>query len=269
MRNVIAILRKELSIYFTTPIAYVMFMITAGVGSFFFIAFVQRFQQISNIAMQMPQYVDSQKLNITEWIIAPLVGNTVVVFVFVIPCLCMRLIAEERKQRTLELLLTSPVRPIEIVLGKYFGALAVAAVSVLILFIYPVLLDTFARNAGTGGSGGVEWATVFSAYGGILLYAAAGTAICLFISSLTENQVVAVIMSIFVLLLLYIVSWVGQSAEASSLPLKDVADALSVPHHLEGFAKGNIALKDIVYFVSFALFGIFLTHRSVEAQRWG
>lgn len=269
-RNVGAILRKELSVYFTTPIAYVMFMATAGVGGFFFIAFVQRFQQVSSLALQMPQYMDAQRLNVTEWIIAPLVGNTVVVFVFVIPCLCMRLLAEERKQRTIELLLTSPLRPVEIVLGKYLGALAVATVSVGILFLFPLLIDTFAGSAGTGGAGGVEWATVLSAYAGVFLYCCAGTAICLFISSLTENQVVAVIVSIIVMLVLYIVSWVGQSAEASTfVNMKDVAEFLSMPHHLDGFVKGKIELKDIAYFASFALLGLFFTHRMVEAQRWG
>ncbi len=271
MRNVVAILKKELAVYFTTPIAYVMFMITSVVGTFMFVAFVSRFQQYTNMAMQMPQYVDSQRLNVTEWVIAPMVGNTVVVFVFVIPCLCMRLIAEERKQRTIELLLTSPVRPIEIVLGKYLGAFLVGAVSVGILFLYPLVLDYYAKGAGTGGSGGVEWATVFATYAGVLLFVAAGTALCLLISSLTENQVVAVIISIAVLLLLYLFSWLGQSSEAAStlVNVREVSEAISIPHHLEGFVKGNVAAKDLAYFISFIVLALFLTHRKVEAERWG
>lgn len=265
MRNVVAIAKKELNIYFTTPIAYAMFTVMTVIASYFFIAFVQEFINASQLAMQMPQYMDSNRLNLTDAVVAPLIFNCGIILVFVIPFLAMRLVAEEKRQKTFELLMTAPIRPVEIVLGKYLGGMAVVGFTILLALLYPLVLDTFAGSSGSGGTGGIEWQTTLSGYLGLFLWAAAGMAIGLFISSLTESQVVAALITFVVLLLLWIVSWMAQRTDGVG---RDVLMFMSASQHLIGFVRGVFELKDAAYYLSVIVMGLFLTHRAVEAQRW-
>ena len=162
MRNVVAIAKKELNIYFTTPIAYAMFTVMTVIASYFFIAFVQEFLNASQLAMQMPQYMDSNRLNLTDAVVAPLIFNCGIILVFVIPFLAMRLVAEEKRQKTFELLMTAPIRPVEIVLGKYLGGMAVVGFTILLALLYPLVLDVFAGSSGSGGTGGIDRAVNFT-----------------------------------------------------------------------------------------------------------
>jgi ABC-2 type transport system permease protein len=265
MRNVLAIAKKEINIYFTTPLAYAMFAVMAVFTSYFFIASVMKFLEMSMMAMQMPQYVDANRLNLTDWVVAPVVFNTGVIVAMVAPFLSMRLIAEERRQRTFELLMTTPLRPLEIVLGKYLGGLSIITVTVGLTLIHPVILHFFAGSSGTGGSGGIEWQTTLSAYFGLLLWGGAAMAIGMFISSLTDSQAVAAIVSILLLLILWLAKWMAQGADGS---VHDVLTFLSAQDHLFAFVKGVFDLKDLTYYLSWIVLGLFLTDRAVEAQRW-
>ncbi|MFN7135237.1 MAG: ABC transporter permease [Myxococcales bacterium] len=265
MRNVVAIAKKELNIYFTTPIAYAMFTVMTFIASYFFIAFVQEFLNTSMMAMQMPQYMDSNRLNLTDAVVAPLIFNCGIILVFVIPFLSMRLVSEEKRQKTFELLMTAPIRPGEIVLGKYLGGMAIVAVTILLVMAYPLVLQLFAGSSGTGGTGGIEWQTAFAGYLGLFLWAAAAMAIGLFISSLTESQVVAAIITFVVLLLLWIVSWMAQRTDGVG---RDILMFMSASQHLISFVRGVFELKDAAYYLSVIVMGLFLTHRAVEAQRW-
>jgi ABC-2 type transport system permease protein len=265
MRNVLAIARKELNVYFTTPIAYVVFAAMTFFASYFFIAAVKQFLEASMMAMQMPQYADPSRLNLTDFVIAPVVFNMGIFFAFVTPLVSMRLIAEERRQRTFELLMTTPVRPLEIVLGKYLGGLVIMGVTVGLLMLLPMILDFFAASSGTGGSGGIEWQTTFAAYFGLFLWTAAALALGLFVSALTDSQAVAAIISILLLLLLWLASWMAGGAEGVT---RDVLSYLSASQHLVNFVRGVFELKDLVYYLSWIVLAIFLTHRAVEAQRW-
>lgn len=265
MRNALAIAKKELNVYFTTPIAYAMFTVMTFIASYFFIAFVQEFINASMMAMQMPQYMDANRLNLTDAVVAPLIFNCGIILVFVVPFLSMRLIAEEKRQKTFELLMTAPLRPYEIVLGKYLGGMAIMAVTIVIAMVYPLVLQIFAGSSGTGGSGGIEWQTTFAGYFGLFLWSAAAMAIGLFISSMTESQVVAAIITFVTLLLLWIVSWMAGRADGA---MKDVLTFMSASQHLISFVRGVFDLKDALYFLSWIAMGLFLTHRAVEAQRW-
>jgi ABC-2 type transport system permease protein len=265
MRNVLAIAKKELNIYFTTPLAYAMFAVMAVLTSYFFIAAVLQFLERSMMAMQMPQYMDASRLNLTDYVIAPVVANTAVILVFVAPFLSMRLLAEEKRQRTFELLMTAPVRPLEIVLGKYLAGLTILAVTVALTLIHPIILSFFAGSAGSGGSGGIEWQTTLAAYLGLLLWGGAAIAIGMFISALTDSQAVAAIISILLLLILWLAKWMAQGADGS---VRDMLTFLSAQDHLIPFVRGIFDLKDLTYYLSLIVLGIFLTDRAVEAQRW-
>ncbi|MBI5546859.1 MAG: ABC transporter permease [Deltaproteobacteria bacterium] len=265
MRNVLAIAKKELNVYFTTPVAYVVFAVMSVIASYFFIAAVKQFLDASMMAMQMPQYRDPSQLNLTDYVIAPVVFNMGIFFAFVTPLVSMRLIAEEKRHKTFELLMTAPLRPYEIVLGKYLGGLIIVGVTVLLLMLLPVILHFFAASAGTGGAGGIEWQTTLAAYFGLFLWSATALAVGLFISALTDSQVVAAIISILMLLLLWLASWMASGAEGT---IRDVLSYLSASQHLVGFVRGSFELKDVVYYLSWIVLAIFLTHRAVEAQRW-
>jgi len=263
MRNALAIAKKELYLYFTTPIAYVVFFATSFIGAFFFLSLASEFQRrsIQFMSFQAPELL--ARLNLTDMVAAPLILNMGVILIFVVPFLTMRLLAEERRQRTMELLMTAPIRSSEIVFGKYLAALGVLAVLIGITALFPALLDTY----GTGATGGaaVEWQTVFAALAGLFLCGAAFVAVGLFVSALTESQVVAALITFLVLLLTWVVGWKAADAEGV---WKDVLVHLSSVGHLVSFARGVVDLKDLVYFLSIAVLGLFLTHRAVEARRW-
>jgi ABC-2 type transport system permease protein len=265
MRNVLAIAKKEINVYFTTPIAYAMFAVMSVFAGYFFITAVTQFLDTSMMATQMPQYMDSNRLNLTDFVVAPVVFNCGIIVAMVAPFLSMRLLAEEKRQKTFELLMTSPIRPLDIVLGKYLGGAVIMAVTVGLTLILPLILDGFAGSSGTGGSGGIEWQTTLAAYFGLLLWSGAAMAIGLFISSLTDSQAVAAIISILLLLLLWLASWMSGSAGEG---VREVLVFLSASQHLINFVKGIFDLKDVLYFLSLIVLGVFLTHRAVEAHRW-
>lgn len=265
MRNILAIVKKELSIYFTTPVAYIVFAVMSIIASYFFIAAINQFTRLSTMAMQMPQYADASRLNLTDYVIGPVVFNMGIFFAFVTPLVSMRLLSEEKKQGTFEFLMTSPVRPLEIVIGKYLGGWAIMAITTLLLMLLPIILHFFASSAGTGGSGGIEWQTAITAYIGLFLWAGAAMSIGMFISSLSSSQVVAAVISIMLLLLLWLASWMAGGTEGI---MQDALNYFSAQQHLLAFVKGIFDLKDLLYFGSWIVLGVFLTHRSVEAHRW-
>ncbi|MGI5862248.1 MAG: ABC transporter permease [Myxococcales bacterium] len=263
MRNVVAIAKKELNIYFTTPIAYAMFAVMTLLLSYVFAGYVNAFSRMSLEANLNPQI--AEYLNATDMVVYPLVVFGGVFVVFIAPFLSMRLIAEEKRQKTFELLMTSPLRPVEIVLGKYLGGVAIMGVAVLIALLFPIILHLFAGSAGTGGSGGIEWQTTLLGFFGLFLWSSAAMAIGIFVSSLTSSQAVSAIVSLLVLLLMWLASW---GAMATDGALSDVMNWLSAQRHLHGFARGVFDLKDLAYYLSWIVLGLFLTHRAIEAHRW-
>lgn len=262
MRNAIAIARKELYLYFTTPIAYVTFFATSFIGAWFFLSLTSSFQRQSMQWMQFQAQPMLERMNLTDMVAAPLFINMGLILTFVVPFLSMRLLSEERRQKTMELLMTTPLRSSEIVAGKYLASLVVLAVVIAIVATFPALLSFF----GTSESGsGVEWQTIGAGLSGLFLCGAAFLAIGLFVSALTDSQVVAALITFFVLLLLWMISW--KAAEAEGVAREIVLHVSSVTH-LVSFARGMVELKDVIYFFSIIVLGLFLTHRAVESRRW-
>lgn len=260
MRNAIAIAKKELNIYFATPIAYVMFTLFVVIGSYFFLRLLGAYEQASLMYMRFNQPDIMNRLNFQDAIFRNLFGNLGVILIFIIPFLTMRLIAEEKRQKTIELLYTTPVTPGEIVWGKYLACLVILLSALALTLTYPLLVQFVAKD-----SNGVEWRSVLLGYLGLFLMGGAFMAIGLFISSLTESQVVAALITFVVLLMTWIIGWTAQEAEGW---VRDFVSYLASVSHLDSFSKGTIEPKDIVYFLSIIVLGLFATNRAVEAHRW-
>ncbi len=264
MRTMLAIARKELNIYLTTPLAYIVLSATAFVSAFFFVGHVRRFLEYTSVSAQ-PQWADyAARLNLTDGVVLPLIFSSALVTILVAPLLTMRLIAEERREGTFELLMTYPVRTVEIVLGKYLGGLAILALCIALTLLFPAALELFAGSTSASGLG-LEWRTVLLGYAGFFLLGAAFMAIGLCISSFTDSQLVAAIITLFALLLLWMLQSVSMGTEGL---IRAALIGFSAPHHLMGFLRGALELKDLLYFLSWIALGLYITCRSVEAKRW-
>ena len=253
MRNVLIIFRKELRSYFVSWIAYVLLALFALVFGFFFWLFLQRF-----VAMGMEMQMRGQAfpMNLNDELIRPLLSNTSVIALFFIPIITMRLFAEEKRNGTIELLATSPIRDVEIVIGKWLAAVALYCV----LLLFTGLNVLFIFKYGTP-----EWKPLLIGYLGLLLQAAALLAIGAFISSLTRNQIIAGAATFAICLILWVIEW---PSEFESAAWAKVLSYLSIVTHFESFGRGVLDLKDVIFYTSAIFIGLFLTTRSMESLRW-
>lgn len=253
MNNILIICRKELKSYFASPIAYLLMAIFAVIFGFFFYSataiFVVRGMESQMMGRGMP-------MDVNEWVIRPLLMNASVVGLFLIPMITMRLFAEEKRSGTIELLLTSPVRDSEIIVGKWLAALimyacilGISAINIAILYAY----------------GKPDWKPILTGYLGLLLQGGTLLGIGAFISTMTKNQIIAGGATFAVCLLLWVLDWV--SAYETTTWGK-VVSYLSVVTHFEPFAKGVIDTKDVIFYITMIFFGLFLTARSMESLRW-
>jgi ABC-2 type transport system permease protein len=253
VKNVLTIYRKELKSYFASPIAYAIMALYALIFGFFFYSATRFFVQASFRSQMMGR---GFPMNINEMIVRPLLMNVSVIGLFLIPMLAMRLFAEEKRSGTIELLMTSPVRDLEVILGKWLAAftlyasiLAVASLNFIYIFVY----------------GKPDWKPVLVGYLGLLLQGGALLAIGTFISTLTRNQIIAAVAGFCVGLLLWVLEW-STSFETSTWA--KVLSYLSVVTHFETFSKGVLDTKDVIFFLSAIFLGLFLSARSTESLRW-
>lgn len=252
MRNAMAIAGKELRGYFASPIAYVVMGFFALLFGFFFYAYLDAFMRQS---MQMAGF-GGGSMNVNMNLVRPLFGNASVVLLFVIPMITMRTYSEEKRSGTIELLLTSPLTDAEIILGKFLGALGLYIAMLAVTLLYMAILFWF---------GNPDWRPIAAGYLGLLLMGGSFIAVGLLISNLTKNQIVAGTATFGVFLLLWIVSWIG---EGFGPRVQAVLSYLSIIEHFDDFAKGVIDTKHLVYYLSFITFGLFLTAKSVDSERW-
>jgi ABC-2 type transport system permease protein len=253
MNNVLAIAHKELRAYFASPIAYIVIGFFTLLFGWFYIGILEWFVRQG---LQGQMGMGASSMNVNQQMIRPLILNITVVFLFLLPLITMRTYAEEKRSGTIELLLTSPLTDLEIVLGKFLGALGLYAVMVAVTLIHFGLLFAF---------GTPEWKPLATAYLGLLLFGGCFIALGLFISSLTKNQIVAGAATFGVFLLLWVVDWIGEGLGPTG---QAIVKYLSMTDHLDDFVKGVIDTKHLVYYLSFIAFGLFLTVRSVDTERW-
>ena len=249
-----AVFKKEMRLYFASPIAYAVLAIFAVIAGWFFYNVFAFYSLVSMRAATNPMM--ARNLSVAEGVLRPLFHNISVIMLLMMPILTMRLFAEEKKSGTIELLLTYPVRDGEVLVGKYLAALAVFVGMLSLTLVYPALVAWTTE---------VEPGPLLAGYLGLLLQGAAFIAVGLLISSLTENQIVAAVATFGTLLIFWVISWAADSAGAT---LGRVLSHLSLTEHFEAFAKGVIDTKDVIYYLNLIILSLFLTMRSLEAKRW-
>ena len=253
MKNVWAMYRRELSSYFSSWIAYVVLSLFLLIYGYFFYDYVYRFIDFGFRMAQMGG--GGRTLNVNQDLIRWLFHSTSVVVLFMIPGLTMRSFAEEKGSGTMELLLTSPITDFQLVLGKFLAAWTLYATMLGLTFIHMGILFYF---------GDPEWKPILAGYLGMLLLGGAFVSFGVLFSSFTRNQIVAVFLSFSVFLFLWLIEysedWMGAWGSAVAY--------MSVTKHIGDFSKGVIDTKDIVYYLSFIGFGLFLSTQSVESHRW-
>ena len=248
------IFKKEMRLYFTSPIAWVILTIFLFIAGYFFYSIFAFFTLASMQSAMNPAM--GRDLNVTDSVLRPLFSNVSVILLLLMPLVTMRLFAEERRSGTIELLLTYPVRDGAVLIGKYLAGFALYAMMLACTLVYPALVAYFAR---------VEWGPLATGYLGLLLMGATFLAVGIFASSLTENQIVASITTFGVLLIFWVIGW---SSDYLGGAWGRVLSHLSLIEHFDSFAKGVLDTRDVLYYVDFTIVALFLTLRSLEARRW-
>ncbi len=260
MRTTWAICAKDLRLYLTTWTSYILLAAFALISAFFFQRLVIEFQYASMQAMQ--QENGGEGLNLTDWVMSPLLMNMTVFLLFLLPVLTMRLLSEEKRGKTLDLLMTTPIRASEIVLGKYAAGVVMMLLMLATTLLFPALLSHFGASA---DGPALDWYSVGSGYLGLALLGSAFVSIGLLCSSFSASQIVAVASSFAMLLMLYVIGLAARGQEG--LWLKAL-EFMAINTHLEPFIRGIVRSVDLCYFASLTGVGLILTHRVVEAQRW-
>jgi ABC-2 type transport system permease protein len=254
MSGVSAVLRKELTTYFATPIFYVMgFFFLLVEGFLFFFIYFNYFRTASFQVAQNPQL--AAMLDPFQVVFRSFFEDLGFILLLLTPILTMRLLAEEKRAGTAELLFTYPIPDWGVIMGKFLAAFAVFATFLVFTVVYPVMFAFLTR---------IDWGQIATGYLGVFLLGGATLALGLFASSLTANQIIAAI-SAFALLLLF---WlIGAPQEIGSAG-GGLLGVLSLRDHLPNLAKGVIDTKDLLYYLCFAFFFLFLTKRQLESRRW-
>jgi ABC-2 type transport system permease protein len=252
MTNILAIVRKEWRGYFASPIGYVVIGMYALVFGYFYTVYLSWFLRQS---MQGPQ-MGGGPMNINQQMIRGVFDNSMVIFLFVVPLITMRAYAEEKRSGTIELLMTSPITDFQIVMGKFLGAMSLYGAMLGVTLIHIGVLFAY---------GNPEWKPILSGYLGLVLLGGCFVSVGLFFSSLTRNQIVAGMFTFVVLLLLWVIGWIGNF---SGPTVERLTNYLSLTSHVDDFLRGVIDSQHVVYYLSFITFGLFLTAKAVDSERW-
>ena len=256
MRNVLTIAGREIRSYFSSPVAYVLLAAYLALAGYFFYALLTAFNQTLAIYTMMRNPEMLSRFNLNQMVVTPLLHNCSVLLIFIVPAVTMRMFPEEKRAGTYELLLTSPIRVGEIVVGKFLGGLVLVLLMVALSGFFGVLLSLY---------GNPEIPLMLSGYAGLFLMATVFLAIGTLISSFTDNVVIAYVGSLFTLLVLYTIGWLGETLQGIA---GGIVRYVSITDHFQQLTQGIIDTRDLVYFATILIVSLFLTHRSVESVRW-
>ncbi len=257
MRNILTIVERELRAYFISPVAYVVLTIFVFLSGIFFRTILNQVMQYATMAsMQTQQMGQAQPIDMPGMISQGFLSTTSVILLFIIPMITMGLFSEEKKRGTIELLLTAPLTDTQVVLGKFLAAGS---------FFVILLLTTWAPMSALYFYSSPASGPILTGYFGLLLYGLSLISIGLFLSTLTENQIVAGMLSFGVIMMLWLVDAVANNAQAT---MKSVLTYLSVLSHLEDFMKGVLATSHVIFYLSLTFVALFLTYRSIDSLRW-
>ncbi|VAX20340.1 Gliding motility-associated ABC transporter permease protein GldF [hydrothermal vent metagenome] len=256
MRTLLTVMMRELRSYFYSPIAYSVIFIFTLVAGFFFYSGMAMYGVTSFEMTRMAQMMPTQELSLSDFVIRPTFGNISVVMLLMMPLLTMRLFSEEKKSGSIELLFTWPIRDIELVLGKYFAALIVLAIAIGLTTVHVAIVGVYAP---------VPWGEFAASYLGLFLLGASFISLGLFVSTLTENQIISAILSFGALLIFWLGAWtMGQKRGL----FPEVMKYISIIEHQDPFFKGVIDTMHLVYYFSFIFLFLFLALRSLETNKW-
>jgi len=258
MRNVFVIAQREVKSYFSSPVAYVVLTIFIFLSGFVFNFFLGAMVESATMqAMRSAQTGQPpEPIDMPGQITQSFLGWTSFLMLLMLPAITMGLFSEEKKRGTIELLLTAPVTDVQIVLGKFLAAGFFYTVLLLTTLAHMSVLFIFSHPA---------YGPILSAYLGMLLYGLSILALGMFISSLTENQIIAAILTYGLVILLWIIDAVSRGATGG---VKAVLTYLSILEHLTDFQSGIISTSHIIFYLSLMLVGLFLTYRSLDSLRW-
>lgn len=260
MKGILAIYRRELNGFFVSPIAYIVVgVFLVLIGFFFYNTLGRAAEYAMQVQIQAMQTGRAPEVDIPGLIVRSFTGIANTILLFMVPLLTMGVYAEERKRGTMELLMTSPITEWQIVAGKYLASLTVATLMIVLTLPLHLLLAKYSAPS-------FPWRVLWSGYLGLFLFSAALAAIGTFISSLTENQIIAGVMSFAVSLLLLVMDFaVGGNAGTT---FGEILQYLSILRHYEDFARGVVDTTSIVFYLSLTALGLFLTLQSLDSMRW-
>ena len=254
MRSAWIIAKRDLGSFFNSPIFYVVTTVFLIIYSFIFFNILNFFSFQSFQAGQFQAM--GMNLNLNEMVVEPSLQNMSVILLMIIPIITMRSFADEKKMKTFRLLLSSPVHLREIILGKFLACMIVVAVMILLSSYSVGFLFLL---------GEPEPGPVVTGYLGVLLMAGCFVSVGIFASSLTDNQIVAAVLTFGFSLFMWVIGWGAQAAGSTT---GQVLQYLSIVDHLDRFLKGLVDTSDLVYYLSFILFSLFLCHRVLDSNRW-
>ncbi|HWA07256.1 MAG TPA: ABC transporter permease subunit [Ignavibacteria bacterium] len=237
-QNIKTIYTKELKSYFNSPIAYIVMIVFMAISGFLF---TMSFFQI-NIA-SMREFFGSFFIQL-------------VLFVVFIPAITMRSFSEEKKQGTLELLLTKPITDIELILGKYLSALTLIVITLSPTILYFIIIKMI---------GPISFWPFLTSLLGYILMSAFFIGIGVFVSSLTENQIIAFIVSVLICLFFFLF---GKLLIVFPTSVVSFFEYLTTDYHLSNISRGVIDSRVLIYYFSMIFFTIFLTKVSLESRKW-
>jgi ABC-2 type transport system permease protein len=279
MRNLLAIAGREIRTYFTSPLAYVIIGVFLALSGYIFWVSLVRYSELCLRFGSNPYFLN--QLNVNDLVIRPLFGSIGVIFLLMMPAISMRLLSEERKSGTAELLFTCPLTTTQVVVGKFLGAALLLAVMLGVTVTYPLIIMSKASP---------DLLPTLAGYLGILLMGLSILAVGVLISAMTENQIIAAVGAFGVNLLLWAIAWASEAARSVTLAgvlnrvslglwekiglglggpsLGDLLSRLSVTEHFQDFRKGLLDTEHIVFYLSAIFLALFLTQRVVESRSW-
>src|SRR5215510_279763 len=258
MKGILAIYRRELAGYFVSPIAYIVTGFFLFLTGYYFSYILTGVIDYSMRAQMQSQFGGPPSIDAPALVIRNFTGFTTTILLFLVPMLTMGVYAEERKRGTMEMLMTSPITELQIVLGKFFASLTMFVAMLAPTILYHLIVSQYSEPA-------LPWKILWVGYLGVFLLGASLLALGSFISSLTENQIVAAIVTFVIFLMLWLIDFGGRGAGTT---MAEIMKYLSLLQHNESFAQGVIDTSSIIFYLSVVSLGLFLTLRNLDSMRW-
>jgi ABC-2 type transport system permease protein len=258
MKTILAIINKDFKSFFYSPVAYIIIAIFTALSGVFFYLYTSNFVEAAFMdAIRAQQYrMAPQKFNVNLMLIRPYFWNIALISIFTLPAITMRLYSEEKRAGTVELLYTTPITPLQIIIGKFFAGL---------LFYIVLLIPTMFFQSILFMYGSPEFMPILSGYIGLIFMGAAFIAVGLFISTTTENQIIAAIGGFALSLLLWVIGW---GAHFAGPTLGGVLNYISIINHFEDFAQGVIDSTHVIYYILFSFVGLYFSVKMIESVKW-